>query len=188
MSISNLPFHKLSPEAFAKTMNVNLLGAVNTIHAILPKLILGNTHLSIVNVSSVVAHLYPGGLSDYAASKAGLSALHHCLEAEARHYGQGKRIQFFLVEVGQMDTPLFSWIKPPNSLLAPVLTPQYVAEKIHKAVASGQGKPIRLPQYASWVGLYDVLPRWIQRNVRLLMGIDDALIRQNPETREKQRQ
>lgn len=158
---------------------MNLLGAVHTIRAVLPNMIRGKANVSIVNVSSVVAHLYPGGLSDYAASKAGLSALHHCLEAEARHYGYEKRIQFFLVEVGQMDTPLFSWIKPPNSFLAPILTPRYVAEKVQDAISSRRGRVIRLPRYASWVCVYDVLPVWVQQHVRALMGIDDALVRQD---------
>lgn len=143
--------------------------------AVLPMLMQSPKRSSIVNISSVVAHLYPAGLSHYASSKAGLSALHHCLEAEARWLGYTKQIEFFLVEVGQMDTPLFSWIKPPNSLLAPVLEPVYVAEKIVSAVSSGGGGVIRLPMYASWVCGYDMLPVRVQRFARYIMGVDEAL-------------
>ena len=145
------------------------------IRAVLPKMIARKANASIVIVSSVVAHLYPGGLSDYTSSKAGLSALHHCLEAEACFYDYAKRIRFFLLEIGQMDTPLFSWIKPPNELLAPMLPPRFVAERVVSAIESGRGRVIRLPGYASWVCVYDVLPVILQRYFRYLMSVDDAL-------------
>ncbi|KOC10735.1 putative short chain dehydrogenase, partial [Aspergillus flavus AF70] len=163
MPINRLPFCELQSESFARTIRTNLLGPVNLTRAVLPLLMQSTKRGSIVNISSVVAHLYPAGLSDYVSSKAALSALHHCLEAEARWFGYDKQVDFFLVEVGQMDTPLFSWIKPPNSLLAPVLEPRYVAEKVFAAVSSGGGRIIRLPKYAAWVCGYDMLPVPVQR-------------------------
>ncbi|PYH81199.1 hypothetical protein BO82DRAFT_402774 [Aspergillus uvarum CBS 121591] len=119
------------------------------IRATLSQLIHGGKPARIVNISSVVAHLYPVGLSDYACSKTGLNAPHHNLEAETRRLGYDMRTRFFLVEVGQMQTPLFSWIKPPNSVLAPVLEPAYVAQKIYDAVNIGSDGVIQLPKYAS---------------------------------------
>lgn len=173
--INKRPFHDLPSDSFAKTININLLGPVNLVRAILPRLIQKRKPASIVNISSVVAHLYPAGLSDYTCSKAGLSALHHCLEAEARCLGYSQRINFFLVEIGQMQTPLFDWIKPPNPSLAPILEPSYVAQKIFSALDSGGPRVIRLPKYASWVCGFDILPVRVQRHFRFLMGIDEAL-------------
>jgi NAD(P)-dependent dehydrogenase (short-subunit alcohol dehydrogenase family) len=175
MSINKLPFHDLPTKSFSKTISANLLGPVHTIHSILPRMILNKRGASIVNFSSVVAHLYPGGLSDYTASKAGLSALHHCLEAEARYYGYDARIKFFLVGVGQMETPLFNWMKTPNAVLAPVLRPKYVSERVIATVESGYGRVIRLPGHASWVCLYDALPALLQWWARHLMGFDDIM-------------
>jgi NAD(P)-dependent dehydrogenase (short-subunit alcohol dehydrogenase family) len=150
---------------------------VNTIRAILTRAIPTHRNVTIVTISSVVAHLYPAGLSDYVVSKAGLSALHHCLEAEARLDAKDDQVRFVLVEVGQMDTPLFSWIKPPNSLLAPVLYPQCVAEQIVRRLGQNSGSSIlRLPMYASWVCGYDMLPQHCQRWARHLMGVDVAHI------------
>ncbi|OJK01972.1 hypothetical protein ASPACDRAFT_114462 [Aspergillus aculeatus ATCC 16872] len=96
---------------------------------------------------------------------AGLSALHHTLEAEGRRLGYSPRIQFFLVEVGQMQTPLFSWIKSPNYVLAPVLEPGYVAPKVITREFFKKVGVIRLPKYASWVCGYDVLTLRVQRFV-----------------------
>ncbi|BAE63023.1 unnamed protein product [Aspergillus oryzae RIB40] len=167
--------NRIEVETFSKTINTNLMGPVHTIRTILPQMIASKRNASIVNVSSVVAHVYPGGLSDYTASKAALSALHHCLDAEARYYGYDERIKFFLVEVGQMETPLFKWVKTPYELLTPVLSPKYVAEKVITAVESGCGRLIRLPRYASWACVYDALPTVMQQYARQLGGLDRAM-------------
>ncbi|PLN86836.1 hypothetical protein BDW42DRAFT_198325 [Aspergillus taichungensis] len=173
--INRLSFDALPPSSFAKTINANLLGPVHTIHALLPSFIHKETTTAIINVSSVMAHLYPGGMSDYVASKAGLSALHHCLAAEARWAGYDKHVGFFLVEIGQMDTPLFDWVKLPR-VLAPVLRADRVARAILGAVESGSGGGVlRLPGYANWVALYVVMPGLVQRGVRCLVGFDQAL-------------
>lgn len=158
-----------------RTIAINLLGPVNTTRAILARAVSTQRSVTIVTVSSVVAHLYPAGLSDYVVSKAGLSALHHCLEAEARSDTTDDQVKFVLVEVGQMDTPLFSWINPPNSSLAPVLCPRYVAEQMVRRLGQDRGSSIlRLPKYASWVCGYDMLPQRCQRWARHLMGVDSA--------------
>ncbi|CAI7578848.1 unnamed protein product [Penicillium crustosum] len=173
--INQLPFSDLSNDKFMQTIAINLLGSVNTTRAILNRAVSNQRSVTIVTVSSVVAHLYPAGLSDYVVSKAGLSALHHCLEAEARLEAVDDQVRFVLVEVGQMDTPLFSWINPPNPSLAPVLCPRYVAEQIVRRLGQDKGSSIlRLPMYASWVCGYDMLPPQCQRWARHLMGVDMA--------------
>jgi NAD(P)-dependent dehydrogenase (short-subunit alcohol dehydrogenase family) len=138
-------------------------------------MILRKRGASIVNVSPVLAPLYPGGLSDFSASKAGLSALHHCLEAEYRYYVYDARIKFFLVELAQMETPLFNWIDTPSTAIAPVLRPSYAAEKTVDSVESDHGRVTRLPGYASCMCIYDLLPAIVQRWTRYLLGFGHAL-------------
>lgn len=126
---------------------------------------------TLVTVSSVLGQLTAAGLSDYAASKAGLSALHRTIETEVR----GSLIKTLLVEVGQMSTPLFDWVQAPNRFFAPVLEPVEVAREMVAAIDSGRGGVIRLPAYATLVNWYAVLPAAVQRLARYLSGIDVAV-------------
>lgn len=127
---------------------------------------------TIVTVSSVLGQLSPAGLSDYSASKAGLSALHRTIEAEFRG---NDRVKTLLVETGQMATPLFDWVRTPSQFFAPVLEPVEVAREIVAAVDSGRGGVLRLPAFAKIVNWYAVLPAGVQRVARYLSGIDRAV-------------
>jgi NAD(P)-dependent dehydrogenase (short-subunit alcohol dehydrogenase family) len=130
---------------------------------------------TIVTVSSVLGQLCPTGLSDYAASKAGLSALHRTVEAEIRAAGQEDQIKMLLVETGQIATPLFDWVDTPNSFFAPVLEPVQVAREIVAAVDGGRGGVLRLPAYAKLANWFVVLPAAVQRIARFVSGMDDAV-------------
>jgi short-subunit dehydrogenase len=136
---------------------------------------------TIVNVSSVLGHLSAAGLSDYAASKAGLSALHRTLEAELRVSGHDEMVKMLLVETGQTSTPLFESIKTPNKFFAPVLEPVHVAQKIITAIDEGRGGIIRMPAFAAFIDWYAVLPASIQRLARYLSGIDHAALQGSSE-------
>ena len=130
---------------------------------------------TIVTVSSVLGHLTPACLSDYSASKAGLSALHKTLEAELRTSGQDEKVKTILVETGQMSTPLFKQIKTPSDFFAPVLEPAQIAQEIISTIDSGRGGVIRLPTFAALVNWYAILPASLQRIARYLSGIDLAI-------------
>ena len=141
---------------------------------------------TLVTVSSVLGQLSPAGLSDYSASKAGLSALHRSLQAELRG---NKQIKTLLVEVGQMATPLFDWVRTPNHFFAPVLEPVEVARNIMAAIDGGQGGVLRLPFFGKLVNWYAVFPAAVQVVARYVSGIDDAvsssLQNRNPPTEGK---
>jgi short-subunit dehydrogenase len=130
---------------------------------------------TIVTVSSVLGYLTAAGLSDYAATKAAISAVHRTLEAELRLSGDDERVKTLLVETGQMATKLFDDIETPNNFFAPVLEPVHVAREIVSAIDSGTGGVIRLPAFVALVGWYGVLPAGIQRILRSLSGIDRAV-------------
>lgn len=169
--INGLPLLELSAGAFEKTISTNLLAAFHLFQVFLPGTIAAENGGTLVTVSSVLGHLTAAGLSDYAASKAGLSALHRTIEAELR----GSPVKTLLVEVGQMTTPLFDWVQAPNNFFAPVLEPVQVAREMVAAIDSGRGGVIRLPAYAKLVNWYAVLPAAVQRVARHLSGIDAAV-------------
>lgn len=139
---------------------------------------------TIVTVSSVLGQLSAAGLADYAASKAGLSALHRTVEAEMRAAGRTDHVKMLLVETGQMATPLFDWLTTPSNFFAPVLEPVQVARDIVAAVDAGRGGVIRLPAFAVLVNWYAVLPGAVQRVARYLSGIDDAVPKASPRERD----
>ncbi|RAK98977.1 NAD(P)-binding protein, partial [Aspergillus ibericus CBS 121593] len=173
--INGLPLRQLSFHAFQKTIQTNLLAAVNLYQLFLPRVLAAPNGGTIVTVSSVLGQLCAAGLADYSASKAGLSALHRSLEAELRVAGDDAKVKMILVESGQIATPLFESVKTPNRFFAPVLEPVQVAQAIVSAVDSGRGGVIRLPAFATLVNWYAVLPASVQRLARYLSGIDSAV-------------
>lgn len=130
---------------------------------------------TIVNVSSVLGQLPAAGLADYSASKAGLSALHQTLEAELCVAQVHDKVKMLLVETGQLSTPLFDWVKTPNTFFAPILEPSQVAQEIVAAIDDGRGGVIRLPAFAALARWYAVFPAGLQRIARFLSGIDHAV-------------
>ncbi|KAJ5514753.1 hypothetical protein N7463_004305 [Penicillium fimorum] len=169
---NGLSFLDLPADAFEKTIRTNLLAAFHLYQVFLPGIIAAENGGTLVTVSSVLGQLSAAGLSDYAASKAGLSALHRTIEAEIRG---NPLIKTLLVEIGQMSTPLFDWVRAPNHFFAPVLEPVEVAREMVAAIDSGRGGVIRLPIYATLVNWYAVLPATVQRVARYLSGIDAAV-------------
>ncbi|KAJ5582151.1 Short-chain dehydrogenase/reductase SDR [Penicillium sp. DV-2018c] len=170
--IHGLSLLDLPADAFEKTIRTNLIAAFHLYQVFLPGIIATETGGTLVTVSSVLGQLAAAGLSDYAASKAGLSALHRTIEAETRVYPS---IKTLLVEVGQMSTPLFDWVRAPNRFFAPVLEPVDVAREMVAVIDNGRGGVIRLPLYATFVNWYAVLPAAVQRIARYLSGIDRAV-------------
>ncbi|KAJ5947121.1 hypothetical protein N7466_000136 [Penicillium verhagenii] len=162
----------LSADAFVNTVQTNLLAAFHLYQVFMPGILETENGGTLVTVSSVLGQLSPAGLSDYSASKAGLSALHRTMEAELRGH---EHIKTMLVETGQISTPLFSWIRTPSHFFAPVLEPVEVAREIVTAVDSGHGGVLRLPAFAKLINWYAVLPGAVQVVARYLSGIDEAV-------------
>ncbi|RDW93287.1 uncharacterized protein DSM5745_00609 [Aspergillus mulundensis] len=173
--INGQPLLSLSAEAFQKTIQTNLVAVFHTCQVFLPHMLSSENGGTIVNVSSVLGQLCAAGLADYSTSKAGLSALHRTLEAELRVSGNGDKVKMVLVETGQISTPLFKFIKTPNSFFAPMLEPIRVAQEIVSLIDKGESGRIRLPTYAMLINLYAALPGGLQLIARRLAGIDSAV-------------
>ncbi|QUC21908.1 uncharacterized protein UV8b_06149 [Ustilaginoidea virens] len=155
------------------SLSTNLLGPFYCLKAFLPAMIRGGRGGTIVNVSSVIGHLGAAQLTDYAAAKAGLTALHRSLTAELRQTHPG--IRTVLVTPGQLSTPLFHGVQTPSRFLAPVVEPVDVARDLIAAIDGGQGAAVGMPLYARWVDWYNVLPAGVQVMARAVSGVDEGM-------------
>ncbi|KAF4512872.1 hypothetical protein G6O67_000203 [Ophiocordyceps sinensis] len=163
----------LSLDEIDRSIATNLLGPFYCLKAFLPALIRSDRGGTVVNVSSVIGHLGAAQLTDYAAAKAGLTALHRSLSAELRR--SHPAIRTVLVTPGQLSTPLFDGVQTPNSFLAPVVEPVDVAKDIIAAIDGGHGVTAAMPLYARWVDWYNVLPVGLQLLARKVSGIDGGM-------------
>ncbi|KAK4081025.1 hypothetical protein Purlil1_11782 [Purpureocillium lilacinum] len=166
-------FLNLTLDDIDTSLGTNLLGPFYCLKAFLPALIRSGRGGTIVNVSSVIGHLGAARLTDYAAAKAGLTALHRSLAAELRE--THPEIRTVLVTPGQVSTPLFYGVQTPSAFLAPVVEPVDVARDIIAAVDAGTGGWAAMPLYARWVDWYNVLPAGVQVLARRLSGIDRGM-------------
>jgi len=78
-----------------------------------------------------------------------------------------------------MATDLFAGLETPNRFFAPVLETREVAKEVIDRITAGEGGVVRLPEYARWVAWYGVLPAGVQRVVRWMSGIDEAVGKAN---------
>lgn len=156
-----------------KSIQTNLVASFFTLKTFLPAIIRGAHGGTVVTISSVIGKIGAAGLTDYAAAKAGLIALHHSLTAELCQ--SHPDIRTILVTPGQLSTPLFYGVQTPNSFLAPVVEPVEVAKEIINTIDNGYAESISQPLYSSLIDWYHVLPLGLQRVIRRLAGIDTAM-------------
>jgi short-subunit dehydrogenase len=163
----------ISIEELDKSLRTNLMAPFYCIKTFLPGMVRGGRGGTIVNISSVIGHLGAARLADYAASKAGISALHKSLTAELRE--THPEIRTVLVTLGQLSTPLFYGVETPNSFMAPVVEPVDVVKEMVDAIDRGRSATIALPLYARWVDWYNILPAGLQIIARKIAGVDRGM-------------
>jgi short-subunit dehydrogenase len=156
-----------------QSLMTNLVSHFYTLKTFIPGIARGGQGGTIVTVSSVIGELGAAQLTDYAAAKAGLLALHRSLTAELKT--SHPDIRTVLVTLGQLSTPLFYGVQTPNSFFAPVVEPVDVAKEIINAIDNGKAESIGMPFYARWVAWYHVLPLSLQQLARWLSGVDTAM-------------
>ncbi|KAH8178321.1 short chain dehydrogenase domain-containing protein [Sarocladium implicatum] len=166
-------FLSSSTSELESSLATNLLGPIYCLKTFLPSIIRGGRGGTIVNVSSVIGHLGAAQLSDYAAAKAGLSALHRSITAELAQ--SHPEIRTVLVTPGQLSTPLFYGVQTPNGFLAPVVEPVDVTKEIVAAIDSGKSAGLAMPLYVRWVDWYHVLPVGLQTIARKVAGVDRGM-------------
>jgi short-subunit dehydrogenase len=144
----------MSMDELDKSLSTNILAPFYCIKTFLPAMIRNGQGGTIVNVSSVIGHLGAAQLTDYAAAKGGITALHKSLTAELRE--THPEIKTVLVTPGQLTTPLFHGVTTPNSFVAPVVEPVDVCKEVVAAIDEGKGAVVAMPLYARWVDWYNV--------------------------------
>jgi short-subunit dehydrogenase len=165
----------LSKSSIDRTLCTNVHAHFNTLRAFLPGIIASPDGGTVVTISSILAHMTPANLTDYAASKAAVSALHTSLTMEIRQQGLTDKVKTILVETGQVDTELFRGVETPSNFFGPILDTREVAKEIVKLVDNGDGGLVRMPAYARFMDWYMVLPVGLQMVARWASGIDMAL-------------
>lgn len=163
----------LSLDEIDKSFSTNLLGPFYCLKAFLPAIIRSGNGGTIVNISSVIGTVGAAQLTDYAAAKAGITAMHRSLTAELRE--SHPEIRTVLVTPGQLSTPLFYGVQTPNSFVAPVVEPVDVTKEIVAAIDSGRGATVGMPLYARWIDWFNVLPVGVQVIVRAIAGVDRGM-------------
>ena len=93
------------PAAWARNIQINLVGAYNVVRAVLPGMLAakaGNTGGTIIDISSGAAYRPLEGWSAYCAGKAGLAMLTNAIALETA----GKGIRVFGFSPGTIDTEM----------------------------------------------------------------------------------
>lgn len=162
------PAEEAGPELAERLVRVNYLGAVNSIHALLPLLRAGRRR-SIVNVSSLAGKVAPPFMAAYAASKFALAGYTHSLRQELRPEG----FHVGLVSPAPVDTPMIEgrigtryYPLPPG---IGVLTPDATANAIFRVVerrSADRTLPARLSPLARLGQAFPLLVDGVYRLMR----------------------
>ncbi|WYZ36634.1 hypothetical protein EsH8_II_000140 [Colletotrichum jinshuiense] len=160
-------------EDIDKSLATNLTAHFYTLKTFLPPMIRGGQGGTVVTISSVLGHLGAASLTDYAAAKAGVTALHKSLTAELRE--SHPEIRTILVEPGQLSTPLFYGVQTPYAFVAPVVEPVDVCKEVIAAIDAGRSAHVAMPLYARWIHWYNVLPAAVQQVARRVAAVDTSM-------------
>ena len=98
---NNAETRDLRPEAVGSVIDINLMGAVNSVHAVLPQMLERRSgHL--VAVSSLAGFRGLPKSAAYSASKAGMTALFESIRLDVQHKG----VAVTIIQPGFIRTPL----------------------------------------------------------------------------------
>lgn len=129
------PFLKTQPGEWQRLIAINLVGALNLHHTVLPGMV-ARRHGRVINVASDAARVGSSGEAVYAACKAGLLGLSKTLAREHAHHG----ITVNVVCPGPTDTKLFAEYRKGAA------NPEKLDEAFRRAIPMGRiGLPDDLP-------------------------------------------
>lgn len=129
------PFLQTTPDEWRKLIDINLVGALNLHHAVLPRMVERRAG-RVVTIASDAARVGSSGEAVYAACKAGLVGLTKTLAREHARDG----ITFNIVCPGPTETALF------GDFLAAAGNPDKLKEAFRRSVPLGRiGAPEDLP-------------------------------------------
>jgi short-subunit dehydrogenase len=168
------PFSDVPPDAFERTLDVSLFGAINSVRAALPHL--ERSDGSIVIVGSIVRDASIPLFTSYVTAKAGLRAFADSLRAELA--ASGSSVTISMVEPGPVDT-LF-WRRASSFTgeqpVAPVgaIDPVKVATKVEKRVFEPKARSVVGPYALAQRAAARAAPRIADRVLPLAQRIFSA--------------
>ncbi|KAH3683057.1 hypothetical protein WICPIJ_005966 [Wickerhamomyces pijperi] len=173
------PFLEMTVPEINKVVSVNLLSNFYMNKAFLPDMV-DMKRGYIITVASVLGYMSPSSLSAYGASKSGTIALHESLTYELGgplnlNPETYSGVKTLLVCPGQLQTPMFAGVHTPSSILAPVLEPSWVAQKLVKSIERGARGEIRFPIYGNFLPLFRATPWLFTQLARLMSGMDESM-------------
>jgi NADP-dependent 3-hydroxy acid dehydrogenase YdfG len=162
-----MPFVDLEAEKADEIIQVNLLGTMNTVRAILPSMMdRGRGHVVVVS-SGAGLRAFPWA-AVYGASKAGQKAFAEAL----RHELSGSGVSVTTVYPGEVKTALHAhelermpdWYRPSDAI-----PPEVVAEAIVHGVLEDR-REVHVPGQVRLLGLNDIAPGLVDRLLTLIRG------------------
>jgi NAD(P)-dependent dehydrogenase (short-subunit alcohol dehydrogenase family) len=176
------------PEAFERTIEVNLLGSYRTLAACLPQLLERRGYW--LQVASLAALFHGPGFGAYAASKAGVEALADCLRAEVTPFGVDVGVAYFswigtdLVTEGRDANKAFEKLR---ELARGPAGKTYPVSDAGEAIVRGIENRSRVVTVPGWVKamllMRGVISLFGDRPVRDVMPEVDAAVRADVEAR-----
>lgn len=155
-----------SPAWLRKVVDVNLVSHFYLIQAFLPDMIKGKKG-HIISTASMASFVACAGLIDYAATKAGVLALHEGLAQELKHRYNAPFIKTSIVHPIYVRTRLItSYASSLQRSRAIVIEPETVANAIVKQILSGRSGQIVLPSWMSAASSARGWPAWLQEILR----------------------
>lgn len=98
---NNKETRELQPEAVKKVIDINLIGAVNSVHAVLPQMLERGSG-QLVAISSLAGFRGIPKSAAYSASKAGMTAFFESVRLDVMHKG----VDVTIIQPGFIKTPL----------------------------------------------------------------------------------
>ena len=131
------PFGAMSVDDYRRTIDVALLGNLNTTHAALSHL--QRTAGTLVVVGSIAGRVPTPWLAAYTAAKHGLRGFVRSLTAELRALGSPVKVA--LIAPGPVDTPFWARARTVDRRLPPRLYGVYKPEDVAREVTRAIGSP-----------------------------------------------
>jgi short-subunit dehydrogenase len=124
-----------SGEDTRQTMQVNALAPMYITREFLPAMISSSREARIVNIASAAGTVSNPRMSVYAASKSAVIGWSDSLRLELLQQGFG-HVKVTTVAPSYISTGMFEGARGP--LLTPILTPEYVVDRVWKAMLAGR--------------------------------------------------
>lgn len=152
------PFREMSPDDYRRTIDITLLGTINTVHASLPHL--ERTAGTLVVVGSIAGRVPTPWLAAYTAAKHGVRGFVRTLRAELR--ALSSPVEVALVAPGPVDTPFWRHARSVDRRLPPklpgVYRPEDVAAEVTRALLSPRSERSVGGLMALWALLDAIMP------------------------------